>query len=34
MVTTLYTISLTQLSYSTANVSHPIPLSAANRFPV
>jgi hypothetical protein len=29
-LTTLYTKSLTQLCYSTATVSHPIPLSAAN----
>ena len=28
----LYATSLTQLSYSTASVSHPITLSAANRF--
>jgi hypothetical protein len=31
-VTTPYTNSLTPLSYSTAGVSHPIPLSADNRF--
>jgi hypothetical protein len=31
-VTTPYTTSLTPLSYSTASVSYPIPLSAANRF--
>jgi hypothetical protein len=30
-VTTLYTTSLAPLSYSTASVSHPISLSAANR---
>jgi len=32
MVTTLYTISLTPLSYSPATISHPILLSAANCF--
>ena len=32
-VTTLYTTSHAQLSYSTASFSHPILLSAANRFP-
>ena len=31
-VTTPYTTSLTPLSYSTTCVSHPVPLSAANRF--
>ena len=31
-MTILYTTSLNQLCYSTASVSHPIPLSAANRF--
>jgi len=31
MVTTIYTTSLAPLSYSTASVSLPIPLSAANR---
>jgi len=31
MVTTVYTTSLALLSYSTASVSLPIPLSAANR---
>ena len=30
-VTTLYTTSLTLLSYSTASITLPIPLSAANR---
>jgi len=29
---TIHTTSLTQLSYSTVTTSHPIPLSAANRF--
>ena len=29
---TPYTASLTQLCFSTASVSHPIPLSAANHF--
>ena len=33
-LTTLYTTSLTQLCYSTASVSHPIPLSAANLYSV
>ena len=32
MVTTLHTSLLTPLSYSAASASHPIPLSAANRF--
>jgi len=32
MVTTLYTTSLAPFSYSTVSVSHPVPLSAANRF--
>jgi len=31
-VTTLHTTSITTLSYSTASVSHPTPLTAANRF--
>jgi len=31
MVTTLYTTSLAPLSYSTASVSLPVPLSATNR---
>jgi len=31
-VTTLYTTLLALLSYSTASISRPIPLSAANRF--
>jgi len=31
-LTTLYSTSLTRLCYSTASVSHPIPLSAANPF--
>jgi len=32
LLTTPYTTSLTPLACSTAKVSHPIPLSAANRF--
>jgi hypothetical protein len=32
LLTTLYTTSLIPLAYSTTSVSHPSPLSAANRF--
>jgi len=32
LLTTPYTTSITPLAYSTAKVSHPIPLSAAKRF--
>jgi hypothetical protein len=31
LLTTLYTTSLAPLAYSAASVSHPIPLSAADR---
>jgi len=32
-VTTLYTTLLATISYTTAGVSHPVPLSGTNRFP-
>jgi len=31
-LTALYTTSLVPLTYTTASISHPTPLSAANRF--